>query len=813
MLNSTTDNDSLASLQRRGRQPAADATSQSLASASHDSDGVRRLFPRSARGTTGGARQGESGGGSNHDGSAGSGVAEVVIVEDSSLFDGEVMTMSPSRLHRDAVTLGRDNEERAADVCAILWSARDSRCGASVGSHGKFCFARDCGILSHATAERVPVAGHYYVPVNARSTWAFGSPTVRDRDLTDEFRRLLGRPRDPGTLKAVISEINAGIQNGVNESLTRQAVQNTVDFEERFRPTMAFTPGRPLREAAAAREDQETAVMVTERLMERFVPGSAGSDQFVDAASTAITEFPQVETALGNLEDRVKEVERAVGEAATGLHEALHTLQALSNAVSGSYKSFDIRLGTNFDTTSFTGAWDGILHVKERLDTFEASVKSQEVLTRQRHSANAHDLDVYSKKLGELTKLANDLETRLNTGRIGAGTPGNPNSLVPSYLPDSVDGCVHPLFYHVGFGVDHFFNKLDFGIDKYDKAIDELANQGGGGRTANTQDEVDGLRDEVNKLQNTLRKLQAPDHGCVLSVGTYEFHGQEELVDFLEELNDKEPLPPGFWGLCYDMWHFSDRLATLDGVQKTESEVADEAYKMSRLKQSASQMRIRAGIKRFAPVLFEPAGTGKSQETKQPFTSLKKAKHWFCPATQSGRWFHARTGVTPLHKTIHYEIDDMLGAGAHKPLREIFKEMTSDAKDHLHSTTQWMSNTLEEESQDCRSGEEAAWFYVTTAMTGFIKELRKQRYCVMDEDVPDLSRNVQLGAKVIWALGKARQTMQEITEAQFVSHKICVAATGRYMNLSRATKASVDALDARVEDELKKLRKQINKKD
>ena len=116
--------------------------------------------------------------------------------------------------------------------------------------------------------------------MNARSSWAFGSPTVKDRDLSDEFRRLLECPRDPGTLKAIIAEINAGIQNEVNESLTRQVVQNTVDFEERLRPTIAFTPGRPLREAAAARQDQETAVRVTERLMERFVPGSAGSDEF-----------------------------------------------------------------------------------------------------------------------------------------------------------------------------------------------------------------------------------------------------------------------------------------------------------------------------------------------------------------------------------------------------------------------------------------------------------------------------------------------------------------------------------------------------
>ena len=526
-----------------------------------------------------------------------------------------------------------------------------------------------------------------------------------------------------------------------------------------------------------------------------------------------ITDFAQVETSLGNLEDRMKAVERAVGEAATGLNEALHNYQSLSNAVSGSYKSFETRLGCNFDTNAFVGAWDGILYMKERLDAFEAAGKSQEVLNKQRMASNAHDLSVHSQRLGELPKLANSLESRLDEARIGPGTAGQTNTLVPSFLPESVDGTVHPLFYHLGFGIDHFFNKLNFGIDKYDRALDEVGIHSGGGRAANTQDEVDGLRDELMKLQRIVSKLQAPDHRCVLSVGAYDFQGQDDLVEFLEELNEKEPLPPGFWGLCYDMWHFSDRLAILDGVQKTESEVADEAYKMSRLKQSASQMRIRAGIKRFAPVLFEPAGTGKSQETKQPFTSLKKAKHWFCSGTQSGRWFHARTSVTPLHKTIHYEIDDMLGAEAHKPLKDIFKEMSSDAKDHLHATTQWMSNTMEEESQDCRSGEEAAWFYVTTAMTGFIWELRKQRYCVLDEDVQDLSRNVQLGAKVIWALGKARKTMQEITEAQFVAHKICVAATGRYMNLSRATKASVEALDARMEDELKKIRKQLNKKE
>ena len=133
-----------------------------------------------------------------------------------------------------------------------------------------------------------------------------------------------------------------------------------------------------------------------------------------------------------------------------------------------------------------------------------------------------------------------------------------------------------------------------------------------------------------------VKKVQSPDHGHVVQIRTHTFRGQDEVVDFLTKLNELEPLAPTFWGLCYDMWHFSDGLAGIDGVQKTESKVADEQYKMPHLKQSLSQMRIRAGIKRFAPVLFEPAGTGKSQEVKQPFTSLKKLKHWYCAAMQSG---------------------------------------------------------------------------------------------------------------------------------------------------------------------------------
>ena len=135
---------------------------------------------------------------------------------------------------------------------------------------------------------------------------------------------------------------------------------------------------------------------------------------------------------------------------------------------------------------------------------------------------------------------------------------------------------------------------------------------------------------------------------------------------------------------------------------------ANEQYKMLCFKQSPSQMRIRVGIKCFSHVLFEPTGTRKSQETKQLFTSLKRAKHWYCAATQSGHWFHARPDVTSLHEQIQFEIEDLLGSPHHKPLWGLSKEMSADAENQLHAATQWMSNMMEHESQACHSGEEAA---------------------------------------------------------------------------------------------------------
>ena len=179
----------------------------------------------------------------------------------------------------------------------------------------------------------------------------------------------------------------------------------------------------------------------------------------------------------------------------------------------------------------------------------------------------------------------------MNKGRVGPSD--TINSLVPDFLPPSIDGAVHPLFYHMAFGIDHFFNKLNFNIDKYSDRFDELAAKGVGKKKSDgCKEDIAALKEQVVKLTAIVKKLQAPDHGCAVQIGTHVFHGQDDVLEFLTKLNDLEPLPATFWGMCYDMWHFSDCLAGIDGIQKTESEVADEQYKMLRLKQSSSQMRI-----------------------------------------------------------------------------------------------------------------------------------------------------------------------------------------------------------------------------
>ena len=89
--------------------------------------------------------QGESGGGGG--GSVDSGVAgvagNVVGVEEVVLFDtGAMFDLSNERVlvlraHRDTVNLMAVEEEGVCDVFDIIWNARDSRCGASVGSREK----------------------------------------------------------------------------------------------------------------------------------------------------------------------------------------------------------------------------------------------------------------------------------------------------------------------------------------------------------------------------------------------------------------------------------------------------------------------------------------------------------------------------------------------------------------------------------------------------------------------------------------------------------------------------------------------------
>ena len=814
MHNRASDQDSLSSLQRRGRSSPARSSPPPIST--RQGSGTRRLFPSRPELGEGGVIQGESGGGSVISVNAGTDRERDVVVEEVAFEDGPMFqsnTGAAVRGYRDTASLLLEEaEDPDNEVLAFLWNARTSGCGASVGARGKFCTATNCRVAAHRNAPCVPDSGNWYIPATNKASWGLALPTLVDAELSEEIREALEVPRNPVTLKAVFNEIKAGIDNGVADSLTLQAVKNTSAFDKTYRETMAHTPGKALIHAANFRRDQETAIQATEDLIAHFAVPEDTSMEFADAPSTPVRSFDQVQHALGALENRMKIAEEAIGKSAVGLFDALNNYESLSNVVAGSYKSLEASIGNNIDTDAFMSVWEGVQYVKDAVTDLDTRFKGMQVLHRDRFTRITEDNTALMNRVAAATSATTRVETRLNQGRLGPSD--TVNSLVPDFLPASIDGAVHPLFYHVAFGVDHFFNKLDFNIDKYSDRFDELAAKGVGEKDPDgCKEEIAALKEQVEKLTGMVKKMQSPDHGRAVQIGTHIFHGQDDVLELLTRLNDLEPLPLTFWGLCYDMWHFSDRLAGIDGVQKTESEVADEQYKMSRLKQSSSQMRIRAGIKRFAPILFEPAGTGRSQETKQPFTSLKKSTHWYSAATQSGRWFHARPNVTSLHEQIQFEIEDLLGCDEHKPLRDLLKEMCADAKNHLHAATQWMSNTMEQESQACHSGNDAAWFYVTTAMTGFLKELRKERYCVLDEESPDLTRNLQLGAKVIWAFGKARMCMQEITDAQFVSHRICVAATGRYMNLSRATKASVSALDHRVEEELKKIRKLINKKE
>ena len=125
----------------------------------------------------------------------------MIVVEDASLdegFDNLPMFRLPTngviRAHRDSANLMEEEEEDENEIMAIILNTRDSRCGASIASRGKFCFATHCNIASHRSVECIPVPGNWYVPVSERSTWAMVSPTVRDEDILDELCQSLAKP-------------------------------------------------------------------------------------------------------------------------------------------------------------------------------------------------------------------------------------------------------------------------------------------------------------------------------------------------------------------------------------------------------------------------------------------------------------------------------------------------------------------------------------------------------------------------------------------------------------------------------------------
>ena len=110
----------------------------------------------------------------------------------------------------------------------------------------------------------------------------------------------------------------------------------------------------------------------------------------------------------------------------------------------------------------------------------------------------------------------------------------------------------------------------------------------------------------------------------------------------------------------------------------------------------------------------------------------------------------------------------MLGCPAHGPLVAVLKDICAKTRAHLNLETAWMNETMEEESQESHSGIDAAWFYVGTAMAGFLAELSSQRYWAFDGNIGLHNDNLKVGACAIWHLEKSIYCMQEIVNAQFV---------------------------------------------
>ena len=287
------------------------------------------------------------------------------------------------RAHRDkANLLTVDEEDPDNEVFAFLWDTRTSGCGASVGAQGKFCTSTNCKVASHRNAACVPVQGNWYIPATNKASWALSVPTLVNAELLEELRESLGIPRDPITMKAVFNEIQAGIDNGVADLLTLQAVRNTSAFQKTYRETMAHTPGKALVHAANFQRDQETAIQATEDLIAHFAVPEDTSMEFADAPSTPVQSFENVQHALGALENRMKVAEEGIGKSAVGLFDALNNYQSLSDVVAGSYKSLEVSIGTNFDTGSFMSVWEGVQYVKDAVMDLDTRFKGSQVLQR-----------------------------------------------------------------------------------------------------------------------------------------------------------------------------------------------------------------------------------------------------------------------------------------------------------------------------------------------------------------------------------------------------------------------------------------------
>ena len=87
---------------------------------------------------------------------------------------------------------------------------------------------------------------------------------------------------------------------------------------------MAHTPGKALIHATNFQRDQETAIQATEDLIAHFVVPDDTSMESVDAPSTPVQSFENVQHALGDLENRMKAAEEGIGKSAVSLFDALN---------------------------------------------------------------------------------------------------------------------------------------------------------------------------------------------------------------------------------------------------------------------------------------------------------------------------------------------------------------------------------------------------------------------------------------------------------------------------------------------------------